>query len=108
MRSTAMTPALDSEFPAIEIDHETDRLGNQGSVNTPAGTAVRLAEAVARAMRGTGYPALRDIGIDSDRGVVRLQGCVPSYHQKQLAQATAQRVTGVRAIDNRIEVICCR
>lgn len=37
-----------------------------------------------------------------------LWGRVPTYHQKQLAQATAQRVEGVCGIANGIEVVCCR
>jgi osmotically-inducible protein OsmY len=65
-------------------------------------------EAVGQALRATGYAALRDIQIEIERGVVVLWGRVPTYHQKQLAQVTAQRVDGVRGIANGIEVVSCR
>lgn len=65
-------------------------------------------EAVERALCATGYPAFRDIQIEIERGVVVLSGRVPTYHQKQVAQATAQRVEGVRGIANGIEVVCSR
>jgi osmotically-inducible protein OsmY len=62
-------------------------------------------EAVAQALCATGYPALRDVQIEIERGIVVLWGRVPTYHQKQLAQAAAQRVDGVRGIANGIEVV---
>jgi osmotically-inducible protein OsmY len=65
-------------------------------------------EVVKRALRATGYLALRDIQVELDRGIVVLWGRVPTYHQKQLAQAVAQKVSGVRGIANGIEVVCSR
>jgi hypothetical protein len=62
-------------------------------------------EAVGQALCATGYSALRDIQIEIERGVVVLWGRVPTYYQKQLAQATAQRVDGVRGIANGIDVV---
>jgi osmotically-inducible protein OsmY len=67
-----------------------------------------LMEAVARALRTTGHPALRSLDIEISGGVVILWGRVPSYYQKQLAQETVQRVDGVQGIANGLEVICCR
>ena len=67
-----------------------------------------LVEAVGQVLRATGYPALREIQIEVERGTVVLWGRVPTYHQKQLAQARAQQVDGVRGIANGIEVLCCR
>ncbi len=64
--------------------------------------------AVERALCATGYPALRGVQIEIERGIVVLWGRVPNYHQKQLAQETAQRVEGVRGIANGIEVACRR
>ena len=37
-----------------------------------------------------------------------LWGRVPTYHQKQVAQATVQRLAGVRGVANGIEVVCGR
>jgi len=67
-----------------------------------------LAAAVGRALRATGYPALRDLAIEVCGGVVVLGGCVPSYHQKQLAQATVQRLAPERVVANAVEVISGR
>jgi osmotically-inducible protein OsmY len=66
----------------------------------------KLAGAVAGALRDTGLSALRELDIEICQGVVVLWGRVPNYHQKQLAQVTAQNVTGVRGIANGVEVVC--
>ena len=65
-----------------------------------------LIAAVSRTLREAGYPALRHVKVEYLSGVVVLWGVVPSYYQKQLAQAVAQRVEGVRRIANGLEVIC--
>jgi len=67
-----------------------------------------LVQEVARALRATGYSALRSLDIEISSGVVILWGRVPSYYQKQLAQETVQRVDGIQGIANGIEVVCCR
>ena len=67
-----------------------------------------LIEAVARALRVTGHAALRDLDIEISGGIVVLWGRVSTYYQKQLAQATAQNVDGVRGVANGVEVVCCR
>jgi len=108
------------------LDTTLERFTRKGSVNSPASNADELrgpqrmgpvaqtdfehalVEAVGRALRATGYPELRHLQIEIERGTVMLWGRVSTYHQKQLAQATAQRVDGVRGIANGIEVDCCR
>lgn len=67
-----------------------------------------LFNAIAQALRSTGHPALRDLDIEIDGGVVVLWGRVPSYYQKQLAQEAAQQVNGTGRVANGIEVVCCR
>jgi osmotically-inducible protein OsmY len=67
-----------------------------------------LFEAIVRALRSTGYAALRDLEIEITGRVVVLWGQVPSYYQKQLAQETAQHVCGAGRVANGIEVSCCR
>ncbi|MGE5195312.1 MAG: BON domain-containing protein [Deltaproteobacteria bacterium] len=67
-----------------------------------------LMEAIGQSLRSTGYPALRNLGISVIGGDVVLTGRVPTYHQKQLAQATVQQFLQVRGIANSIEVISCR
>jgi osmotically-inducible protein OsmY len=53
----------------------------------------------------SGYLALRRIRCECDGGVLCLRGCVPSQYLKQVAQAIAAAVEGVRRVDNRIEVV---
>jgi osmotically-inducible protein OsmY len=52
----------------------------------------------------SGYSALTWIGCEIREDKVILQGSVPSYYLKQLAQVYAQRVDGVELIQNRLEV----
>jgi len=44
------------------------------------------------------------IGVTADTGVVTLRGTVATYHEKFLAERTARRVYGVRAVANDVEV----
>jgi hypothetical protein len=55
-------------------------------------------------LRRSGYLALTDVACYVRDGVVYLRGRVPSYYLKQLAQAGAGEVEGVRRVVNRIEV----
>jgi osmotically-inducible protein OsmY len=96
---SATFPAPDTD--AIRVSPRSRPAGNTDGDRT-------LIEDVARALCAAGYPALRNIQIESERGIVMLWGCVPTYHQKQLAQVMAQQVDGVRGIANGIEVMCCR
>lgn len=63
-----------------------------------------LLHKVERALRATGYLPLRRIDVDVHFGVVTLRGRVPSYHMKQLAQATALVIPGVCEVCNQLEV----
>ncbi|MBI3866105.1 MAG: BON domain-containing protein [Planctomycetia bacterium] len=93
-------------FPAAEAG-ELDVQDRKRLAATRAFDSVSV-ESVGRALCATGYPALRDIQIEVERGIVVLWGRVPTYHQKQVAQVTAQGVAGVRGIANGIEVVCDR
>jgi CBS domain-containing protein len=68
------------------------------------GRAAIAAEAEGR-LRRSGFPALRTLVDRGPRGVLRLEGRVPSYYLKQAAQAVVAEVEGVRRVLNRIEVI---
>lgn len=59
---------------------------------------------VTAALLQSGYAALSFIGCDVEQNRVILRGSVPSYHLKQQAQACAQRVEGIGAIENRLVV----
>jgi osmotically-inducible protein OsmY len=65
---------------------------------------IRLAERVVRALRATGHGPLRDIGVTVHARTVSLEGQVPSYFLKQLAQATASAVPGAHRVCNDLEV----
>ena len=56
-------------------------------------------------LRRSGYLALSDVSCDARDDVIYLRGRLPSYYLKQIAQAVADEVEGVRRVVNRIEVI---
>jgi len=63
---------------------------------------------IERALQATGYSALRSAGIAVNSGVVSLTGRVPSYHMKQIAQATALLMPGILDVCNELDVACSR
>jgi osmotically-inducible protein OsmY len=63
-----------------------------------------LAHEALERIRRSGYLALRDISCGGSDGVVFLDGCLPSYYLKQVAQEIAGGVEGARHVVNRIEV----
>jgi osmotically-inducible protein OsmY len=64
-----------------------------------------LAERVEWALRGTGYPPLRAVAVSVCGPLVILQGRVPSYYMKQLAQTVAMEVGGVHDLRNDLHVV---
>jgi osmotically-inducible protein OsmY len=107
MFETAVVPDIFESTDPVGVG-EASGVFSAGSAQTSAESSPdrTLGEAVARALRATGLPALRGIEVDVSRGVVVLWGRVPTYYQKQLAQATAQKFEGVLRIANGIEVVC--
>jgi len=67
--------------------------------------AQALTFAVELALRATGYPALRNLGIVVRDGVVSLCGRVPSYHMVQMAIAAAICIAGVRELRIELDVL---
>jgi osmotically-inducible protein OsmY len=65
---------------------------------------LRLAERVEHALRATGYGPLRGMEVTVHERLVILRGRVPSYHLKQVAQATALAVPGAQQVRNDLEV----
>jgi hypothetical protein len=63
-----------------------------------------LAERVERALRATGYAPLRNVTVSVRARGVTLDGRVPSYYLKQVAQATALAVSGAHHIRNQLDV----
>jgi osmotically-inducible protein OsmY len=66
---------------------------------------LRVAERVERALRTTGYGALRDIKITVHAQVVILEGRVPSYHLKQIALSLVQSVPGTTRVQDELRVV---
>lgn len=65
----------------------------------------RLTDEIHRALREHGDPALRNIEVAVHKGRVTLFGCVPTYYLKQLTQTTARQLSGVTAVQNKIDVM---
>ncbi|MFN0054034.1 MAG: BON domain-containing protein [Planctomycetales bacterium] len=108
MFDTVLPQPLPKDISDSPASHASDRLPPCDPRNDPQEERARTSIAVERALRATGYSALRDVEVTLCRGVVTLWGQVPNYFQKQLAQAAAQRVWGVHAINNEIEVMRAR
>ncbi|HUE14660.1 MAG TPA: BON domain-containing protein [Planctomycetaceae bacterium] len=67
--------------------------------------AKQFAEDVHRALLATGQMWRRNVAIAANgRGAVVLQGQVPTYYHKQLAQSVALSVAGVTSLENQITV----
>jgi osmotically-inducible protein OsmY len=56
-------------------------------------------------LRSNPYLALKNISCGYRDGVLVLQGCLPTYYLKQIAQETVSLLEGVERIENQIEVI---
>lgn len=52
------------------------------------------------ALATSGHRSLRYLQVFCNNGRVTLEGQVPTYYLKQLAQTLVQRVEGVRDVDN--------
>ena len=53
----------------------------------------------------TGYAQLRHLQIYCHSGRVTLQGSVPTYYLKQVAQTAVRRLVGIRGLDNDVKVV---
>jgi osmotically-inducible protein OsmY len=95
-------------MPLMTVKHlEQERKGPEAvrSLIVQTRRSVSLAERVERALRATGYPALRTIEVSVHCRRVVLKGRVPSYYMKQMAQAVTLAVAGVQELCNDVEVI---
>ncbi|MBI3464922.1 MAG: BON domain-containing protein [Planctomycetes bacterium] len=62
-------------------------------------------EALLGALHSSPYLPLRTVECTDQGGVLKLQGCVPSYYLKQLAQSLALSVNSSWLVQNEIEVV---
>ena len=56
------------------------------------------------ALQATGYQVLARLRCEVTAGLAVLQGEVPTYFLKQIAQETARHVQGIRVVQNLVEV----
>ena len=75
-----------------------------GRPNPFAALFQEIAEIAQQLLRKSAYFELRNVSCEFSGGVLTLRGRVPSYHLKQLAQASVADVPGVIEIHNRVEV----
>lgn len=62
--------------------------------------------AVARdRLESSSYRGVRSLSCEFDGSVLVLRGRVSSYHQKQLAQEAVRGITGVRKVNNSVQVV---
>jgi hypothetical protein len=55
-------------------------------------------------LNNTGYRSLNSVRCRFQQGTLTLNGEVPSYYHKQLAQEAIRRIGNVKAIVNKIDV----
>ena len=67
-----------------------------------------IAELAQATLRQSPYFELRAVSCDFSGGILTLRGHLPSYHLKQLAQATVAEVPGVVEVHNQVEVVTPR
>jgi hypothetical protein len=93
-------------FPCQETDQSTRGPGADPFPRTiPDGRERKLVEAVVSALSATGHSPLREITVAVNRETVILEGNVPTYYQKQLAQEVVQRLGSGCRVFNDIEVV---
>jgi osmotically-inducible protein OsmY len=65
---------------------------------------LRRQQRITKALRTSGHRALATVRCEVSGSLAVLRGAVSSYYLKQLAQAAALQVDGVRKVENLIEV----
>jgi osmotically-inducible protein OsmY len=68
-------------------------------------TTADVAERAENELRRNAYVALKNISCEYHDGVLVLNGCLPTYYLKQVAQEAIARVDGVQRVENRIAVV---
>jgi osmotically-inducible protein OsmY len=76
---------------------------NHTNANPPARSG-SVADAITAQLKTSGYRTLHDVRCCCPEGVAILQGRVPSFYLKQLAQVLASRVSGVERVVNQVKV----
>jgi len=88
--SIAVPVVLDDELPSCGPGLDQERA---------------VARLIRAALSATGYSTLREVVVVIQCQTLRLEGRVPTYYQKQLAQEIAQRYAETLRIVNAIDVV---
>lgn len=94
--------------PGLRDDSTNDELSDSktSAVDVVFATADEVLVAlVYQALNSSGYPQLRNLQAYCHSGRVTLQGRLPTYFLKQVAQTVIRSVIGVRDIDNDVKVV---
>jgi len=95
----AAAPALSQEKTSDQATEEgrqqNTRLARDGALTTKVHTAL---------MNNVGLNTLRRINVDSDNGVVTLNGVVDSEETKKRAEEVTRHVSGVSQVKNQLSV----
>lgn len=67
-------------------------------------TACPFVDQVQDALHNSPYLSSRQFRVIASDGLVRLEGTVGSFYQKQMAQELLRRVDGVERIENQLQV----
>ena len=86
------------EFIAELIEYRFE----QGTVLSPDAD---LAQRVRLYLARVGHRTVENLKVEVHDGIVTLRGRVPSYYTRQLAIACAQRVAGVREVNDQIRAL---
>ncbi len=67
-------------------------------------SSVPLLDQVQGALNSSPYIPDRQLHVEATDGLVRIEGTVGSFFQKQMAQEVVRRLDGVRRIENQLQV----
>lgn len=95
-------------IPAHRIDDEVCCPPNECTVSRPRTADEQIVELACQALRSSGYSQLRRLQVSFEHGRMTLQGQLPTYYLKQVAQSVVQEVAGVREVDNDVRVSSVR
>ncbi|MBI3463443.1 MAG: BON domain-containing protein [Planctomycetes bacterium] len=87
-------------FPSDDCTAPIEHAGAARENPLAAATAAAL-----NALRTSPYLPLRSLKCSERRGVITIQGSVPTYYLKQLAQTLVRQIPTSRRIENQIEVV---
>ena len=89
--------------PTEKTNDQVTEEGRQKN-NERAADAALTSKVHTALANNVGLNTLRNINVDSDKGVVTLKGRVDSEDTKQRAEAIARKVNGVTTVKNELQV----